>query len=134
MNCILQYGGRLDQMYCLAYRQTNQHTPFVTWGCDNQLKNFFWGHYFEKLTDALDDYHKRLGRRDPERTHPVYGISLNTIEALLNAQTAAKLSPKDLDNIAHQLLEILEQQGLYQELGNIVTNYIRKYTLKETAK
>lgn len=33
---------------------------YVTWLCDDDRDNYYWGHYFDNYKDALVDFGKRI--------------------------------------------------------------------------
>lgn len=40
-------------------RVDNKYQPWVTWVYNKNDDGYFWGHYFERYEDALDDFNNR---------------------------------------------------------------------------
>ena len=40
----------------LAYLPTNRITPYVTWIYNIEDKGFFWGHYHQRINDAIPEF------------------------------------------------------------------------------
>lgn len=63
-NCdyIITYAYRLNEKeeIVLGKKQIGEWTEFVTWMCNNQGQNYFWGHYFVNEIDALEDLVERI--------------------------------------------------------------------------
>ena len=61
-NYIITYAYRLneEEEIVLGKNQSSAGTEFVTWMCNNQGRNYFWGHYFDKEIDALEDLIERI--------------------------------------------------------------------------
>lgn len=63
-NCdyIITYAYRLneEEEIVLGKKQSGKWTDFVTWMCNNQGRNYFWGHYFDNEIDALEDLVERI--------------------------------------------------------------------------
>jgi hypothetical protein len=63
-NCdyIITYAYRLneEEEIVLGKKQSSKRTEFVTWMCNNQGRNYFWGHYFDNEIDALEDLVERI--------------------------------------------------------------------------
>ena len=54
-----------EQVYGIALGHNTETQMWVTWGFKANMKNkdeidYFWGHYYERETDALIDYHRRI--------------------------------------------------------------------------
>ena len=52
------YSNHPDDHY-LSIVLAKAFGKFVTWAYNNQDGGYFWGHYFETLTEAKEDYKKR---------------------------------------------------------------------------
>lgn len=63
-NCdyVITYSYRLneEEEIVLGKNNSSAGTMFVTWMCNNNGNNYFWGHYFDKEVDALEDFVKRI--------------------------------------------------------------------------
>lgn len=61
-NYIIIYAYRLneEEEIVLGKKQIGEWTHFVTWMCNNQGRNYFWGHYFDNEIDALEDLVERI--------------------------------------------------------------------------
>ena len=61
-NYIITYAYRLneEEEIVLGKNQSGSRTEFVTWMCNNQGQSYFWGHYFDKEIDALEDLLERI--------------------------------------------------------------------------
>lgn len=59
------YASRINEKeeIVLGKLANEEVTEFVTWICNNQGQNYFWGHYFDKEIDALEDLIERIKNR-----------------------------------------------------------------------
>jgi hypothetical protein len=48
--------GLVDAAIVLCYLPHNDVTPFATWQMNTGTRETYWGHYFETLSEAEDDY------------------------------------------------------------------------------
>ncbi len=48
-----------DKHLTVVLARTGGHHPWVTWVHNSQDGGYFWGHYFETLKDANEDFRKR---------------------------------------------------------------------------
>jgi len=56
-----------DAIVVLYYLPDNIYTPYVTWVANKrEPKSTFWGHYFETLEDAQEDFDKRSFKSEIE--------------------------------------------------------------------
>lgn len=57
---LYSYSLNEDEEVVLGKRTIEGYVDFVTWMCNNNKTNYFWGHYFENELDALKDLVKRV--------------------------------------------------------------------------
>lgn len=57
---VVKYEGRVPMRIILAWDPTNHATPFITWTVNSDTGDTFWGHYFEEIGQAHDDYISRV--------------------------------------------------------------------------
>lgn len=131
--CILKIGRRVNDYYVLAYWPTNQYTPFVTWATNKGINEFFWGHYFPKRGPAEADFYKRIGKFAKGQTWHIVTITREFLEDLAPEPIMKKLTPDDIDAIAHDVRTTLEIDGLYDIIRDRIILHYNKYIKEDVS-
>ena len=119
-----------DRGFALA-ENPRAPSPFVTWQFttqENGMRDYFWGHYITKQSDALKDYENRVNEYMAD--NPSVTVVVNPLAA---AEMSMEQNNNQIDGVVNNLPAETEQDNPGQRLSAVERLEAAKQAVKPPA-